>query len=167
MEMTKQFLRTRDVDWAIRIGDLYIHASSAGDDLPEIVNQNLIEVWRTLRATRILYSADEIQLNDEYLNVKFPHQQLIEDEDMRLRKEWYVHSFRAMAMRGFYSFDRDINTNFGESRYHLVASPCANNNNAQINLPYINANLTIEELKECNLVEVINQLTQREKQNLR
>ena len=167
MEMTKQFLRTRDVDWAIRIGDLYIHASSAGDDLPEIVNQNLIEVWKAIKATRILYSADEIQLNDAYLDVKFPRQQLEVDEDFQLRKEWYIHSFRAMAMRGFYSFDRDINTPVGESTYHLIASPCANNNNAQINLPYINANLTIEELKECNLVEVINQLSQREKQNLR
>ena len=167
MEMTKQFLRTRDVDWAIKIGDLYIHASSAGDDLPEIVNQNLIEVWRTLRATKILYSADEIQLNDEYLNVKFPHQQLIEDEDMRLRKEWYVHSFRAMAMRGFYSFDRDINTPFGESSYHLIASPGVDHNNVQLDLPHIDTEISIEELKNSNLVEVINQLSQREKQNLR
>ena len=161
--MTKHFLRTRDVDWAIKVGDLYIHASSAGDDLPDIVNQNLIEIWRTLKATRIIYSAEEIQLNDAYLDVKFPRQQLEEDEDFQLRKEWYIHSFRAMAMRGFYSFDRDVNTPFGESTYHLIASPKDDHhNNEVVNLPHIETQIPIEELEECNLVNVINSLVQQE-----
>lgn len=161
--MTKQFLRTRDVDWAIRIGDLYIHASSAGDDLPEMVDHNLLEIWRVLKTTEIIYSADDIQLNEKYLNTKFARQGIAEGENFQLRKEWYVHSFRAMAMRGFYSFDRDINTPFGDSTYHLIASPKEDkHNNLEINLPHIETKIPIEELEECNLVDVINSLVQQE-----
>lgn len=167
MKMTKHYLRNRDVDWAVCVGDLYIHASSAGDDLPEIVEQNIIEIWRTIKSAEEIYSVDEVKMNDEYLNSKFPQRQMMENEDLRLRKEWYVHSFRAMAMRGFYSYDRDISTPFGKSTYHLVASPGENNNNVQIDLPHIDTNISIEELKKCNLVEVINQLSQHGKQNLK
>lgn len=162
MARSEHFLRTRDIDWAIKIGNLYVHASSAGDDLPDIVDQNLSEIWDVLKSAEVLYKAEEVQLNDAYLNALFPPQQLVENGELRFRKEWYIHSFRAMAMRGFYSFDRDISTQVGESTYHLVASPRFNTKELNINLPQVEANMTIEELTTCNLVQVINRMTRLE-----
>lgn len=159
MPRTKIFLRTRDIDWAVKIGDIYIHASSAGDDLPEIVDRNLTQIWDALKASPVLYTEEQVQLNDAVLNEKFPIEQMADHEDYLLKREWYVHSFRAMAMRGFYSFDRDIKTPIGDSTYHLIASPSTGGNNIHIDLPWVNTHLTIDELKSCRLVELINRFS--------
>lgn len=162
MSRSEQFLRTRDIDWALKVGNLYIHASSAGDNLPDIVDENLSSIWKTLKSATVFYTSDQIQLNDSYLNTLFPPQKLAESDDLRLRKEWYVHSFRAMATRGFYSFDRDISTPIGESTYHLIASPGADVRNMQLKLPHVTSNMTIDEFATCNLVQVINRLSRIE-----
>lgn len=160
MPRTEIFLRTRDIDWAIKIGDLYVHASSAGDDLPVIVDNDLTKIWGVLKASPIIFTAEQVRLNDDYLNQKFPQGQMEGNEDLRLRREWYIHSFRAMAMRGFYSFDRDISTPVGDSIYHLVASPDPEGmKNLRLELPQVKSDLKIKDLKTCKLVQLINTLS--------
>ena len=87
MARSEHFLRARDIDWAIKIGNLYVHASSAGDDLPDIVDQNLSVIWDVLNSTEDIYQAEEVQLNDAFLNALFPPQQLVENDELRFRKE--------------------------------------------------------------------------------
>lgn len=158
MPRTKQFLRTRDIDWAVKIGNLYLHASSAGDDLPNIVDSHLTEIWDVLKKAEIVCAANEVPLNEDYLNRIFPLELVERDENMQMRREWYIHSFRAMAMRGFNSFDRDINTQIGESIYNLVASPKAGSRVPEYALPVIRAEVDLDVLASSNLVRVINDL---------
>ena len=164
MPRTEIFLRTRDIDWAVKIGSIHIHASSAGDDLPIIVDNNLTRIWDVLKSSEVIYAADDVQLNDEYLNKKFPKEQMVDNEQLRLRREWYIHSFRAMAMRGYYSFDRDISTPIGESIYYLIASPGTGGKSLHLDLPSVGSNITINELNGCNLVQLINCLSQVKEQ---
>jgi hypothetical protein len=164
MPRTEIFLRTRDIDWAVKIGSIYIHASSAGDDLPIIVDNNLTKIWDVLKSSEVIYAADDVQLNDEYLNQRFPQEQTVDNEELRLRREWYIHSFRAMAMRGYYSFDRDIRTPIGESTYYLIAFPGTGGRDLHLDLPCVGSNITINELNGCNLVQLINRLSRAEEQ---
>ncbi len=169
MARSKIYLRTHDIDWAVKIGEIYIHVSSAGDDLPKIVDKNLWTVWKELKRSKNVCDEGNVKYNDDYLNELFPLRP--EDEELRrellqqsekenemLRREWYIHSFRAMAMRGFYSFDRDLNSPIGDSYYRLVAYP-SEKVTIGYDLPVIDDDISKNLFDKLKLVERINSMT--------
>lgn len=162
MKYQKRYLATHDIDWFCKINNIYIHVASAGGVLPEIVDNS--EVNRKIQ--RIV---DELPvLDDEVIITPLIHNVNsinYENEDC---ENDYVKSFKEMASKGFYSFDRvDIN-NIDSNNYHLVAYPNYENNNlgnifldADIYIPKIERKLDmgfIKEGKEINLIELINML---------
>ena len=38
MKLKENFIQTRDIDWFMKINGIYIHAASAGGELPNFVN---------------------------------------------------------------------------------------------------------------------------------
>ena len=157
MARSKEFLRSRDIDWAVMIGKNYIHVASAGGDLPKIVDNNLFEIWRELKDTRDL--GGEVTINEKYIREKFSDLRGISDDEARLSIEWYLCSFVEMARRGFYSFDRDIRTSFDDSKYRLVASPSKMRIEPEYSLPSVDIEMKPEELDGADLVRLIDDNT--------
>lgn len=155
-------MRTRDVDWAIRIGKFYIHVSSAGDDLPAAVQENLYDIWDALKSAPVLYKAEDVELNEVFLKKKFPANYGGNNEMSQFQREWYIHSFKSMAMRGFYSFDRDISTPVTDSKYNLIAWPKAGPQLLSIRLLTIHKEIDISQLCQGDLVAKINDLWNEE-----
>ena len=159
MARSKEFLRCRDIDWAVKIGANYIHVASAGGDLPKIVEDKLFDIWRELKNTEYVDSV--VILNESYLNEKFANLNELDYEERDFRVKWYVLSFREMAKRGFYSFDRDIRTPIDDSKYRLVAKPERMKVIPNYNFPEINLLWTPEELDGQNIVALIDEAEDR------
>ena len=159
MARSKEFLRSRDIDWAVKIGNNYIHVASAGGDLPKIVDDRLLEIWRELKETRYFDVSGEVVVNEEYIMEKFSNMRGISDDEARLSIEWYLCSFVEMARRGFYSFDRDVRTSFDDSKYRLVASPGKMRVEPEYNLPAVDIGMEPEELDGMDLVMLIDENT--------
>lgn len=157
MARSKTFLRTRDIDWAVELGGRYIHVSSAGGDLPAIVEDRLFEIWRELKDADIVCEEEDVELNEKYLSEKFPVEAEGNNVVRNISREWYIHSFKAMAMRGFYSFDRDVRFPIDESKYRMVAKPGKLKRNPEFNLPKIDLNMTPEELDGVDIVKLIDE----------
>lgn len=159
MARNKEFLRSRDIDWAIKAGNYYIHVASAGGDLPKIVDEHLFEIWRELKETRFLEGIGEVVINEKYINEKFSDMQDENAEVAHFRVQWYLCSFVEMARRGFYSFDRDVRTPFDDSKYRLVASPGKMRVEPEYNLPVVDMELVPAELDGKDLVRLIDEKT--------
>lgn len=115
------FQKTHDIDWFAKSGNLYIHAMSFGGLLPVNVNnrsRNDYIMWRVYTMLRVNPEL-ELVYNERYLKNRIGQQSENEEDYQRKRKRYLVH-FREMAMRGLYSFDRDLEN---ESIYHLIAWP--------------------------------------------
>lgn len=156
MARSKVLLRTRDIDWAFASEGHYIHVSSAGGNLPTIVEDHLFEIWRELKNAEIVCESTNIVLNEQYLERKFSKLVDMNPQERDFRMGWYVHSFKAMAMRGFYSFDRDISTPFEGSKYHWIAKPGRNISEPHYKLPEIALGFEPEELEGSDIVAIIN-----------
>ena len=159
MAHSKVFLRTRDIDWAVKIGKNYIHVASAGGDLPKIVDDHLFEIWRELKNTEDIAEGGVI-INEKYINEKFSELRDASAEEIEFRKQWYLCSFVEMARRGFYSFDRDVRTPFEDSRYRLVARPDKMKVKPEYNLPVVDLELGPEELDGRDIVRLIDERTE-------
>lgn len=159
MARSKDFLRSRDIDWAVKFGNYYIHVASAGGDLPQMVDNHLFEIWRELKETPILEVSREVVVNEKYISEKFSDMRDISDDEARLSVEWYLCSFVEMARRGFYSFDRDVRTSFDDSKYRLVASPGKMSIEPEYVLPFVDIEMEPEELDGKDLVRLIDKNT--------
>lgn len=162
MARSKAFLRTRDVDWAVKIGKNYIHAASAGGDLPGIVDEHLFEIWRELKNSQQVCEEEDVIINQKYIEEKKAELRELSEEERELRIQWYTCSFKQMACRGFYSFDRDIRTPFDDSKYRLVARPGRMWVRPEYNLPAIDIESDPEELDGMDIVRWIDEKTKRE-----
>lgn len=163
MARSIEFLRCRDIDWAVKLGNNYIHVASAGGDLPTIVENKLHDIWRELKKTEVI--TEEVIINEDYIAEKFPINMDIPAEERDFRIQWYLCSFKEMAKRGFYSFDRDIRTPFEESKYKLVARPGRIVLERPIcDLPAIGIEMNPEELDGKDIVRLINEAARLNKQ---
>ena len=159
MARSKEFLRNRDIDWAVKIGNNFIHVASAGGDLPKIVDDHLLEIWRELKETRNFEVSGEVVVNEEYIREKFSDLRGVSDDEASLSIEWYLCSFVEMARRGFYSFDRDVRTLFDDSKYRLVASPGKMRIEPEYIFPAVEIEMEPEELDGMDLVRLIDENT--------
>ena len=126
---------TRDIDWFVKIGDIYIHGASNGGVLPSMITkgQNR-QIQQAVAKMDYLYadSENDIIINSDYVNQRLKGQKgLLEtDGDNFSPYNAYITSFKNMARKGFYSFDRVIASTLEEDsqesnqiQYVLIACP--------------------------------------------
>lgn len=126
---------TRDIDWFVKIGDIYIHGASNGGVLPSMITkgQNR-QIQQAVAKMDYLYadSENDIFINSDYVNQRLKGQKgLLEtDGDNFSLYNAYITSFKNMARKGFYSFDRVIASTLEEDsqesnqiQYVLIACP--------------------------------------------
>ena len=166
MARSKAFLRTRDIDWAFASRGYYIHVSSAGGDLPKDIEDSLFDVWYELKNAEIVCLPHDIKWNEQYLEMKFSKMAEQNPQDIVFRMNWYTHSFIAMAMRGFYTFDRDISTPFEASEYHWIAQPVKMFREPHLHLPEVALDIVDpEELEGKDIVTFFNKAKIESQQN--
>lgn len=118
MKYSKSYQQTRDIDWFFRDGEHLVHVATNGGPLPDFVND--VQRLRRLQA-RVSDLSDKCNVSeaDEYIDERFSDpnnfSKLHNQEHWR---EDYVRSFRSMAQKGFFSFDRDR-----DDIYHLICEP--------------------------------------------
>ena len=126
---------TRDIDWFVKVGDIYIHGASNGGVLPSMITkgQNR-QIQQAVAKMDYLYadSENDIFINSDYVNQRLKGQKgLLEtDGDNFSPYNAYITSFKNMARKGFYSFDRVIASTLEEDsqesnqiQYVLIACP--------------------------------------------
>ena len=126
---------TRDIDWFVKIGDIYIHGASNGGVLPSMITkgQNR-QIQQAVAKMDYLYadSENDIFINSDYVNQRLKGQKgLLEtDGDNFSPYNAYITSFKNMARKGFYSFYRVIASTLEEDsqesnqiQYVLIACP--------------------------------------------
>lgn len=124
---------TRDIDWFVKIGDIYIHGASNGGVLPSMITkgQNR-QIQQAVAKMDYLYadSENDIFINSDYVNQRLKGQKgLLEtDGDNFSPYNAYIASFKNMARKGFYSSDRVIASTLEEDsqksnqiKYVLIA----------------------------------------------
>ena len=126
---------TRDIDWFVKIGDIYIHGASNGGVLPSMIikGQNR-QIQQAVAKMDYQYadSENDIFINSDYVNQRLKGKKgLLEtDGDNFSPYNAYITSFKNMARKGFYSFDRVIASTLEEDsqesnqiQYVLIACP--------------------------------------------
>ena len=103
-----------DIDWfTIAAPNVILHFASGGGFVPDEIDSN------TFQISNVLLSMPEISpvvIINESLR-KFVSIANINDYDT------YIKSFVDYAKRGIFSYDKSILNDYGNSLYHLVASP--------------------------------------------
>lgn len=124
--LSLNYQQSHDIDWFAHAGDVFIHAMSFGGKLPEEIND-----WRLLcemvvkayHLETIINDDANLSYNDQYIDsrlmLQFDNNQPNEAERREIRSR-YLRHFEEMALKGFYSFDRDLND---ENLYHLIVKP--------------------------------------------
>jgi hypothetical protein len=124
--LSLNYQQSHDIDWFAHVGDVFIHAMSFGGKLPEEVND-----WRLLcemivkayHLETIINEGKNLNYNDQYIDsrlmMQFDNDKPNETERREIRSR-YLRHFEEMAIKGFYSFDRDLND---ENLYHLIVKP--------------------------------------------
>ena len=126
---------TRDIDWFVKIGNIYIHGASNGGVLPSMITkgQNR-QIQQAVAKMDYLYadSENDIFVNSDYVNQRLKGQKRLLETDGDIFSPYnaYIASFKDMARKGFYSYDREIAPTLEEDtqrqfqlRYVLIACP--------------------------------------------
>lgn len=111
------YLLTHDIDWFIIINGVLVHAASAGGLIPDSIN---VDLWKSAYYVASLPAnnkLDEINtISESFLSNMLGIQSKEGISD-------YLLTFKCMAQKGIYSFDRTYVSDFEDNRYHLVAWP--------------------------------------------
>lgn len=166
---------TRDIDWFVKIGDIYIHGASNGGILPSMITKGQNRhIQQIVAQMDYLYedSENEIYINKGYVeqrlgmakDVAYPeaHYNVESVFDKISPYNAYIASFKDMARKGFYSFDREVAPTFDkdaqrkfQKRYVLIACPKRLQNNRLPNIDNIpeikyKANMVCDYLKNSH-----------------
>ena len=126
---------TRDIDWFMKVGDIYIHGASNGGILPSLITKKTNRrIQRAIAMMDFLYAdnEDDIYINSDYVSQRLGGQKQVfeNDEDNFSPFNAYIASFKEMARKGFYSFDRVIaptleedSQEYNQIHYVLIACP--------------------------------------------
>lgn len=120
MEYPDDYIAAKDIDWFCVINGFYVHVASAGGALPEAINDR--EKLRTLQHNVFIapdiFADEDIEVNTHFLNTRFGNN-LAPQEQI----DNYLLSFKAMARKGFISFDRTNILDSRDNKYHVVCKP--------------------------------------------
>lgn len=160
---SEQEMLSLDIDWFVGIGCIYIHAASAGGMLPNVVmerKEETLETFSKIRKADNIFSDEQIEINPNLREIlDIDHH--LEDyqyvfntmhEEANFRNELapideyinnvYAKSFKAMARKGFISFDRTLTDEDGV--YHWVARPLQPLPMLEIGIPQSDIQLNID-----------------------
>lgn len=124
--LSLNYQQSHDIDWFAHVEGVYIHAMSFGGKLPEEINDRklLFEmIVKAYRLENIINEEANLSYNDQYIDSRLMRQfsnGLPNDDDRRGIRDRYLRHFEEMALKGFYSYDRDLND---ENLYHLIVRP--------------------------------------------
>lgn len=133
MKLSKSYMQSRDIDWFCNIDGIYIHAASAGGELPDVVNDRkmLREVQLAVYELKNIYEENQIVFNEEVIrkrlrnNIERLAEHGIENNEYDEEESYkdYISTFAAMARKGFVSYDRVDAFDISDNRYNWVARP--------------------------------------------
>ena len=125
MEYSEAYQRSRDIDWFFHAGNRCIHVASNAGKLPDFVND--IQRLRKEQADVFTLPDNQDAKVVETQYVYYRVQAFVEESqkknlqaDIQEIHDSYIASFLAMARKGFYSYDRDLDD---DSRYILICGP--------------------------------------------
>lgn len=113
------YMETHDIDWFCRIGAIPIHCASNGGVLPKKVNVRSVnrKIQEAVAAMpEVLDEHEEVIVNVRYV-IERLNNQFAEGAYAQ-----YISSFVAMARKGFWSFDRELNEGYNDV-YMWIAKP--------------------------------------------
>lgn len=120
MEYPEDYIAAKDIDWFCVINGYYVHVASAGGVLPEVINDR--DKLRTLQHNVFMapdiFTDDDIEVNTQFLNTRFGNK-----PNSQVQIDNYLASFKAMARKGFISFDRTNLSDTKDNTYHVVCKP--------------------------------------------
>lgn len=182
--MNNNYIITHDIDWFCIISGKPIHVASAGGNLPKSV-KSLKQLHDWQRKVGEIHFRSEVELNRSYISQNiiqkdyngfdydyFPQENdfIIELDNYGLNiieKEYY-NTFVEMAIRGFYSFDRNLHDE-DNNTYHIVARTINPNRELlemlkesgvpMIESSDINFDGNMESLNNIELVKLIDSIT--------
>lgn len=114
---SKTYQLTHDIDWFCKIGNTPMHFASNCGLLPKKVNdkENNKRIQEQVSLMdNVVDSKEHISINQEYVRAR------LGDNIAEDGYENYVRTFVEMAMKGFVSFDRDLNR---RDTYIWIAKP--------------------------------------------
>ena len=117
MPYTSDYLHTHDIDWFVIINGKLVHVASAGGSIPEGITKNLLLSVYYVANLPITNDVQEIEtIKEDFLSNLLGLQTLEEREN-------YMSTFKSIAQKGIYSFDRTNIEDAFDNNYHLVAWP--------------------------------------------
>ncbi len=117
MPHSDAYISTHDIDWFVIINGKLIHVASAGGRIPELIKEDLLKPLIFVANLPILKDIQEINTVDSgFLSNKL---RISGQEEV----DAYLQTFKFMAQKGLYSFDRTNVSNNEDNSYHLVAWP--------------------------------------------
>ena len=117
--ISEENYRDYDLDWFFKIGDGYFHAASAGGELPEAIIRHFEKYSEIMQVVSRIPSEYEPIIDNQKI---LEHLQLGDGENQE-GYDAFVLMFKGMAMKGFYSFDKQRITDPDDNNYILVAEP--------------------------------------------
>ena len=129
---TNEYYDTHDVDWFAIINGVVVHVASAGGLIPDAVKKNMLESSVYVAQLALIEDGEISTISDTFISERLgiPLDQIIDDvlrEQNLTRKEAYLSSFKLMARRGLYSFDKTDINDPTDNHYHIVAWPKSEN----------------------------------------
>ena len=117
MPYSKSFISTHDIDWFIIINGRLLHIASAGGPIPDLLVNDLAFSAFHIASLPVINRFDEVNtLNQTFLSNRLGINTIDQAND-------YFYTFKLMAQKGIYSFDRTIVHDIEDVNYHLVAWP--------------------------------------------
>lgn len=133
MRLSRSYIQSRDIDWFCNIDGIYVHAASAGGELPEFVNDRkmLREMQLAVSELKDIYKENQIVFNEEVIrkrlreNIKRLAEHGVESNEYDEEESYrdYISTFATMAQKGFVSYDRINAFDITDNRYNWVARP--------------------------------------------
>lgn len=130
-KIAKSYLLSHDIDWFFCTGNRIVHCASNTALIPQKCadNSNLKITQEIIAFLPIIYSLDQISINQEYEEsyILRDYRQILDlfGDDFPLKQEeyraQYLETFIKMAQRGLWTYDHQ--PDLEENEYILVAHP--------------------------------------------
>lgn len=118
-ELNETNYRDYDLDWFAKINGKYIHVATAGGEVPTAIQGRFKQYSEVLQVVAEIPQRFTPNIDGRKI---LRHLNLREGENPQ-GYEAYVAVFKGMAMKGFYSFDKQNITDPDDNHYILVAEP--------------------------------------------
>lgn len=167
MKLSEDYIQSKDIDWFCCINGIYVHAASAGGELPNIVNDynKLRGIQEAVSKLPDIYKDEELIFNETFIKKELENNiNLLRNKgifngqyDPNKGFEYYIFTFKSMARKGFISYDRTHVNEIDDNHYHWVARPCNDSCIPEIEIPIVEAKIDKQSLldQELDLIKLL------------